>query len=132
MVCCIFGIHCQLPHAEAKEITTVEYRKVQSTISQHRMMLPLDWATDWVKGMLNQVDFAFSYSSWEHDGLGRYGDPLDPWGDIKAVERASCYVKPGATAWLWLSLVASWARTAQRILPGGRIGLVQACIDDAS
>lgn len=41
------------------------------------------------------VDFAISYSSWEHDGLGRYGDPVDPWGDVKAMQRASCYVKPG-------------------------------------
>lgn len=46
-------------------------------------------------GELDSVDFAFSFSSWEHDGLGRYGDPIDPWGDIKAVQRASCYVKPG-------------------------------------
>jgi hypothetical protein len=44
------------------------------------------------------VDFAVSYSSWEHDGLGRYGDPVDPWGDVKAMQRASCYVKPGAAA----------------------------------
>lgn len=41
------------------------------------------------------VDFAVSYSSWEHDGLGRYGDPIDPWGDIKAMQRAACYVKQG-------------------------------------
>jgi hypothetical protein len=27
-----------------------------------------------------------SYSSIEHDGLGRYGDPLDPWGDMHAMK----------------------------------------------
>lgn len=44
---------------------------------------------------MEPVDFAVSYSSWEHDGLGRYGDPIDPWGDISALQRAACYVKPG-------------------------------------
>lgn len=27
-----------------------------------------------------------SYSSIEHDGLGRYGDPFDPWGDMHAMK----------------------------------------------
>lgn len=32
-----------------------------------------------------KADFAFSISSFEHDGLGRYGDPLDPEGDLRAM-----------------------------------------------
>ncbi|MDR1911439.1 MAG: DUF268 domain-containing protein [Helicobacteraceae bacterium] len=35
-----------------------------------------------------KTDFAISYSSFEHDGLGRYGDPIDPNGDIKAMQTA--------------------------------------------
>ena len=31
-------------------------------------------------------DVIVSYSSIEHSGLGRYGDPLDPDGDIKTME----------------------------------------------
>ena len=31
-------------------------------------------------------DVIVSFSSIEHSGLGRYGDPLDPEGDIKAME----------------------------------------------
>lgn len=31
------------------------------------------------------VDTALSVSSFEHDGLGRYGDPVDPNGDLKAM-----------------------------------------------
>jgi len=27
-----------------------------------------------------------SYSSIEHDGLGRYGDPLNPFGDLEAMK----------------------------------------------
>jgi len=38
-------------------------------------------------------DFAISISSFEHDGLGQYGDPIDPYGDIKAMERMKHTVK---------------------------------------
>ena len=33
----------------------------------------------------NIFDVIISYSSIEHSGLGRYGDPLDPNGDLKAI-----------------------------------------------
>ena len=35
-----------------------------------------------------KYDVSFSISSFEHDGLGRYGDPLDPEGDLKVMENA--------------------------------------------
>mgnify|MGYP003644126642 CR=1 FL=1 len=34
----------------------------------------------------NTFDAIITFSSIEHSGLGRYGDPLDPNGDIKAME----------------------------------------------
>ena len=40
-------------------------------------------------------DTAFSYSNFEHDGLGRYGDPLDPDGDCKAVKEMWSMLRPG-------------------------------------
>lgn len=79
----------------ATKITTIEFRKTITTAPNHAVYTPDQWARAWLGGSLPQVDFAASYSSWEHDGLGRYGDPLDPWGDLKAMQRASCYVKPG-------------------------------------
>ena len=36
---------------------------------------------------------ALSISSFDHDGLGRYGDPLDPVGDLKAMRLAQCILK---------------------------------------
>ncbi len=45
-----------------------------------------------------QMDFAFSYSSIEHNGLGRYGDPLDPDADLRDVAMLSCIVRPGGAA----------------------------------
>jgi SAM-dependent methyltransferase len=40
-------------------------------------------------------DVAWSISSFEHDGLGMYGDPLDPDGDLKAMQKMKRIVKPG-------------------------------------
>ena len=41
-----------------------------------------------------QFDVAFSISSFEHDGLGRYGDPLNPRGDLEAMEKMKSILKP--------------------------------------
>lgn len=30
-------------------------------------------------------DAIVSFSGLEHDGLGRYGDPLNPYGDLSAM-----------------------------------------------
>lgn len=40
-------------------------------------------------------DVIVSFSSTEHSGLGRYGDPLDPWGDIRAMSAIHKRLKPG-------------------------------------
>ena len=34
-----------------------------------------------------QYDVCLSISSYEHDGLGRYGDPLNPTGDLEAMTK---------------------------------------------
>ena len=39
-----------------------------------------------------------TFSSLEHSGLGRYGDQLNPWGDLIAMARAWCVLRPGARA----------------------------------
>ena len=47
-----------------------------------------------------QFDVALSISSFDHDGLGRYGDPVDPKGDIKAMQEAQALLKPGGLMFL--------------------------------
>merc|ERR1712238_385946 len=42
-----------------------------------------------------QFDIGVSYSSIEHDGQGRYGDPLNPDGDFAAMKEIYLKVKPG-------------------------------------
>ncbi|VDM61776.1 unnamed protein product [Angiostrongylus costaricensis] len=50
----------------------------------------------------NGFDFAISFSSIEHSGLGRYGDPIDPIGDLREVWKTSCLLKPGGIFFLGL------------------------------
>jgi hypothetical protein len=54
---------------------------------------------------IEEFDNIASFSSIEHTGLGRYGDPLDPNGDIKAIKQIHCMLKPGGI--LFLGLPAS-------------------------
>lgn len=47
-----------------------------------------------------QFDAAISISSFEHDGLGRYGDPLRPNGDVEMMSKMKCIVKDGGILYL--------------------------------
>jgi SAM-dependent methyltransferase len=81
----------------AKHVTTVEYNNLTymhnqiTTFSAHRF--PELYACHGVHR--NAYDVALSISSFDHDGLGRYGDPLDPTGDLKAMSRAMGLLRPG-------------------------------------
>lgn len=48
----------------------------------------------------SQFDAAISISSFEHDGLGRYGDPLRPNGDLEMMKKMKCVIKPGGILYL--------------------------------
>ena len=63
-------------------------------------MTPRRFAEQWLAGSFRAADFVFTYSSIEHNGLGRYGDPLDPAGDLSDVEMLSCVIKPGGLLYL--------------------------------
>lgn len=77
LLCALYG---------AKEITTVEYRKIRwtgnlvcntaiSTMTWDQYLAELPHYKD-------AYDVILSYSSIEHSGLGRYGDNLVPLGDL--------------------------------------------------
>lgn len=40
-----------------------------------------------------KADVGISISSFEHDGLGRYGDPINPTGDLEAMKLAKKLIK---------------------------------------
>lgn len=45
----------------------------------------------------NSVDSLSCMHTVEHVGLGRYGDPIDPDGDLKAIKELARVLKPGGT-----------------------------------
>ena len=42
---------------------------------------------------MNYFDFCIAESSFDHDGLGRYGDPINPDGDLLAMHQARKVLK---------------------------------------
>ena len=84
----------------AKNLTSVEYMPTVSSHPRIAALTPERFAKQWLEGDFHKVDFIFTFSSLEHNGLGRYGDPLDVAGDLKDVELLSCVIKPGGLLYL--------------------------------
>jgi hypothetical protein len=47
------------------------------------------------ESFIQAFDVVLSISSFEHDGLGRYGDPLNPNGDMIAMRSTRRLLKKG-------------------------------------
>lgn len=84
----------------AKEVWTFEYSDIHSEHPQLKAMPHRSIARAFLEGELPSMDFIFTYSSLEHSGLGRYGDPLNPEGDAEAVAQARCFLRPGGLLFL--------------------------------
>lgn len=85
-------------------VTTVEYNKLtyggeveegENEAAYHITTISADEFKPFYAAEKGQFDFVFSMSSLDHDGLGRYGDPLNPDGDIEAMGRIRSLLKPG-------------------------------------
>jgi SAM-dependent methyltransferase len=70
-------------------VTTIEYRAVNCRIPGLCVLTP-----DAFFNNPRRFDAVISISSIEHDGLGRYGDRLDPNGDLRAMEQFRQLLKP--------------------------------------
>jgi len=81
--------------------TTLDYNTIVARTSRVKCMTVAELGTDPEK-----FDAALSISSYEHDGLGAYGDPLDPDGDFKAMQKLKRLVKPGGLLFLNVSIGA--------------------------
>ena len=79
----------------ASHVTTVEYGVIKSLHPQISTMLPSELRAKFLAGTLKPFDGVATFSSVEHSGLGRYGDALNPWGDIQAIGKAWCVTKVG-------------------------------------
>ena len=82
-------------HAGARHVTTLEYGHIISEHKKVSTLTPAGARQAFANGTLPLFDSIVTYSSVEHSGLGRYGDQLNPWGDLQAVARAWCVCKPG-------------------------------------
>jgi len=99
----ILVIGTQSPWLEAiiltkspKYVLTLEYGKFRSEYPGLEFIQPDQFRKRYISGKLPKFDFVFTFSSVEHSGLGRYGDALNPWGDILTVARAWCVSSPQA------------------------------------
>ncbi len=63
---------------------------LSTLVSEHADLLKLEFPS-------NSVDSLSCMHTVEHVGLGRYGDPLDPNGDLKAVAELSRVTKKGGS-----------------------------------
>jgi len=70
-------IECLLLHFKAESVTTLDYITPNCNYKIHTLTMD-----NYKKEM--KYDLIVSFSSLEHDGLGRYGDPINPNGDIDA------------------------------------------------
>ena len=81
-------IECLLLHFNAESVTTLDY--IAPKCNYKINTLSVD---NYIKE--TKYDVIVSYSSLEHDGLGRYGDPLNPDGDIDACIEAYSMLNSG-------------------------------------
>jgi hypothetical protein len=90
--------------AGADHVTTVEYRSIICSHERHSALHPIEFAKRVLNDDFRPVDFVFSFSTFEHTGLGRYGDWINPHGDLEAIARVHCILKPGGYLFLGLPL----------------------------
>jgi hypothetical protein len=90
----------------ASKITTLEYtrKKYDLSLSNRLKWFHVnDYLDDLIlNDKIELFDNSVSFSSIEHSGLGRYGDPLSPNGDIEAVQKIHCLLKPNSLFFLGL------------------------------
>lgn len=71
-------------------VTTIEYRDVDCHLPHLNVMTPGAF-----EKQRRRFDVVLSISSIEHDGLGRYGDPINPTGDLQAIREFKNLLNPG-------------------------------------
>jgi len=91
----------------ADRVTTVEYRELTIEHPRVDVITPFTFAEKFHNRIADTFDAVFSYSSIEHAGLGRYGDPLMPYGDMEALAQIWCSTKPGGYLFLALPMTVN-------------------------
>ena len=79
-------IEAMLLELGAANVVTLEYNEIESQVKGVTALTPQKIREMWRNRLVDQLNFdvIVSYSSLEHSGMGRFGDPLNPWGDLIA------------------------------------------------
>jgi hypothetical protein len=89
----------------ASNVVTLEYNELNWDHPKLTTVTVAEWNTPGSLWSARRFDVVVSISSIEHDGLGRYGDPIDPNADLKAMQRIRTqYLKRTAESFLILSV----------------------------
>ena len=82
----------------AAKITTLEYANITVEHPKITVIGPQKLKEIYNEKKEPIFDAVVSYSSVEHSGLGRYGESLNPWGDLITMAKAWCLTKYGGKA----------------------------------
>lgn len=99
----------------AKSITSVDYNT--AIVHAEIPVTTLSFQQISQADRVIQFDSIVSFSGIEHDGLGRYGDPINPDGDLSAMSELWNLLKPGGILFLGIPI----ARQDKLIFPYHRI-----------
>jgi len=98
-------VECLALNLDADTVWTWEYGRIISNHPRIKARPYKDMAADFALGNIPLMDWVATFSSLEHSGMGRYGDPLNPNGDAEALQQAYCMLKPGGVLLLGLPSV---------------------------
>ena len=90
-------VEASVLEAGAREVVTLEFGTIISKHAKIKTMIPSEFRQKYLNGTLGLFDGIVTFSSVEHSGLGRYGDALNPWGDIITIARAWCVTRMGGS-----------------------------------
>ena len=90
----------------AKDVITVDYNQLTFEDRRLKTMTLEELKSQIEAGTAPRVDAAVSFSSFDHDGLGRYGDPLCPDGDLMAMDIVKRVLSSDGTLFLSVPLGA--------------------------
>lgn len=92
----------------AARVVTVDYN-LPNTTSQRLTLKSMSALRGATATDVERFDAIFSFSSIEHDGLGRYGDPVNPLGDVAAMGEFALLLRPSGLLYLGLPIARSGA-----------------------
>lgn len=79
----------------ADKVTSLAFSNVTSLDPRINVISPQDMAVQFLNGSLPLFDYMVTFGALQTQGLGRYGECLNPWADLITMARSWCVLKPG-------------------------------------